>query len=102
MNKLFLAAIILLFGCTSAFADGYMNDPIPANAGQTPIGITRTGDGYSMWNNSTQTYKTYNVKGNQIYGSDGSSYTRYGDTIQSNSSRPKSYYFQNNIPKPLY
>lgn len=106
-----LLAAILCIGCTTANADVYNYSPFNHNAPRkmdnsndyySTNNVSRIDNTYYMWDNNNQTYKSYQVQGNQIYGSDGSSYTRYGNTIQSNSSRPQSYQINNNIIKLLY
>jgi len=111
MNKLFLAAIILLFGCTSAFADVYNYSPFNYDAPKkmdnsrdyySTSNIQRNGNTYYQWNDSTQSYKSYNIKGNDIYGSDGSHYKIQGNQIQGQTNGSNSYQINGNLIQPLY
>ena len=58
-------------------------------------------DTYYSWNNETQTYRSYTRSGNDIYGSDGSHYTQFGNTIQNNATG-QTYQINGSLVSPLY
>ena len=102
MKKLFL--ICLIFSFCHATGITYLNDSLPDNAGASVYNtnsVSKIGDTYYKWDNKTQSYTGYRVQENKIYGSDGSSYTRFGNTIQNNSTG-QTYQINNNFIQQLY
>lgn len=100
MKKLILLSIII-FSCCAAYAETYLNAPLPDNAGALPPTINKMGDNYHIWDDKTQSYTNYTRQGNQIYGSDGSKYTQFGNTYQDNHTG-QTYQINNNLIEPLY
>lgn len=96
MKKFLIVFTILLFGCGMSYADYYSSsNQYDINSG------SQIGNTYYSWDNKTQSYTGYTQQDNHIYGSDGSSYTRYGNTVQDNSSG-RTYQINNNFVSPLY
>lgn len=110
MNKMILLAAILCVGCTAANADYYVQHNNGVNSGISQMPTSQYSSTYNAYSNIGGTYYSsnphnpvsYEIQGNKIYGSDGSSYTKFGNTIQSNSPPCNTYQIQNNIIKPLY
>ncbi len=104
MRKFFVLSLILLFGSTCVHA-AYFNDDIPANAGA--YGSHSSGSTYNYNSGAIigNTYYapsgvSYQRQGNQIYGSDGSSYTQFDGMMQNNATG-QSYQINNNLIQPL-
>jgi len=94
--RFLLLILILSTGCTycqeSNKFDNFNYAPINTLHG------SYIGDTY--YSNNAQNPTSYTKRGNQIYGSDGSSYTKYDNMIQNNSSG-KTYQIINNTIPPL-
>ena len=96
-----------MFCCVSQAAEWktYLNDDVGPKINYTTGTSIRPyqidDNTYHAWNNDTQSYKTYTRSGSNIYSSNGSRYTQYGNTIQNNSTGDR-YYLNGNSVKPLY
>ncbi len=95
MKRFVIAFLFLIFGCGISYADYNSYNQYDINSD------SQIGDTYYKWNNNTQSYTGYTQQDNQIYGSDGSSYTRFGNTVQDNNTG-NTYQINNNIIEPLY
>lgn len=96
--KFLILILILNVGCAyclqSDLYGNYDDEASSASKYGTWIGDT-------YYNNNYSHPVSYTKQDNQIYGSNGKSYTQFGNTIQDNSSG-KTYQINNNLIQPLY
>ena len=96
MKSILVIFLLIVFRCGISYADyNSYNNQYDINSG------SQIGNTYYKWDNNTQSYTGYTQQDNQIYGSDGSSYTRFNNTVQDNNTG-NTYQINNNYVEPLY